>query len=465
MYKVRALEIFEELRGHRIGGWEIVDFVGHGGSAVVFKSVRKGKTAALKIIDQEIVAKFGRVEQIERVKRERQLIGHSHPNLIKIYDAGVCDRTGYLFVAMELHHSATLTELIPTFPSEQIYPAISQIASAAHFLEEKGLVHRDIKPDNIIVSEDFSTVTLLDLGVLRPLTNLDEDITSATAFLGTTRYASPEYLLREGEEETIRGWRALTFYQLGGLIHDMIMQRRLFDDIDAPPPRLTDAVRYSLPHIENTNVPTSLISLAKNCLHKDWKLRLSLVSWNRFDESASNSELQVTEEIIAKRIGSQKQLRQEKPLERKTGSRRLALQRIRTLVSTILAKECIDSELFPPIRISGAEDEPQDATNVVLQTGPSVRHAIAGQLVVKFRTQVLDFGTNLIKIIGIAAIGSIEVEVEDHQLNTVYVGEASEHELCIALRKFTIRALDAAQRESMQTDSNVLLFEWETQSC
>ena len=463
--KRRALQLFEEHRGLAVGGWTIVEYVGHGGSAVVLKSVRDDTTAALKIIDQEIVDKFGRDEQIERVNRERRLIGHNHPNLIQIYDAGVCDRTDFLFVAMELHNGTTLTDVVPDFPIENIGLTISQIAGAAQYLEQLELVHRDIKPDNVVVAEDFSKATLLDLGVLRPISDLDDDITTATAFLGTTRYSSPEYLLREGEEESLEGWRALTYYQLGGLLHDMIMHKRLFDDIDAPPPRLTDAVRYTTPVVEASDVSPHYVGLARSCLQKDWKLRLKLVSWHSFSQTPAEAVSEVTELEVAARIAERAPLGRAAAASQATGSRRLALQRVRTGISTLLAQQCTEADLFPPIRIDGIDDTNKDATEVVLQTGPSPSHALPSLLVVKFRITVLDFRSMHIQVAGFAATDVLDFESTGKGVSRVFVGELTAEDLGSALRQFTVRALDAAQRQVLFGGSSVLVVNSKDQSC
>ena len=405
--------------------------------------------------------KFGRDAQIERVNRERRLIGHEHPNLIQIYDAGVCNRTGFLFVAMELHNAVNLTEVIPNFPSERIYPVIAQIASAAKYLENRELVHRDIKPDNIVIAEDYSNATLLDLGVLRPVSNLDDDVTTATAFLGTTRYSSPEYLLREGEEESMNGWRALTFYQLGGLLHDMIMRRRLFDAIDAPPPRLTDAVRYENPVIESAEVQPRLVGLAKSCLQKDWKLRLKLVSWESFSEVSTELGREATEARIAERISTKGRSGQPQERNRTRGSQRLALQRVRSRVSRLLAHECTDAGLFPPLRIDGADSFEKNTTRVVLRTGPSTAHAISQRLTIRFAAEVLDFGSMHVQILGLAALGAVDVEPGGQGTAKVFVGELGAPELSELLRKFAVMALDAAQQQVVFGNSSVLVVKWE----
>jgi serine/threonine protein kinase len=282
--KVRAKRIAAELRGRSVNGWLVGDYLGNGASAVVVSAAHNEIIGALKLIDPEMVERYGRAQQLARVERERILIGHDHPNLVKIFDGGECPETEYLVVVMESLALPELSSLVPLFPRERIGPVIRQLASAAQFLEARGLAHRDIKPDNVVITRDCDRAVLLDLGVVRPIDPEGHgDAGSGDAFLGTARYSPPEYLMRE-EEDSERGWRAVTFYQLGAVLHDLIMRKRLFHEIEAPPARLIEAVRHTRPIVEAGDVPPHLISLARNCLQKDWPLRLELVRWEHFTE-------------------------------------------------------------------------------------------------------------------------------------------------------------------------------------
>jgi serine/threonine protein kinase len=229
-----------------------------------------------------LVDRFGRDKQLARVEREKELIGKRHPNLIEIVDGGECEETGYIFVAMAYLPQKNLSEIRNVFPRDRIFQLIMHIASAAKFLEDMGLAHRDIKPANIAVSDDFGHATLLDLGVLRPV-GLSEitDENDQKVFVGTLRYSSPELLYRE-EMDTIEGWRAITFYQLGAVLHDLIMRRPIFHTCGEPYAKLVDAVRNVVPEIAADDIDSRLIVLAKSCLVKDPQNRLSLVSWDDF---------------------------------------------------------------------------------------------------------------------------------------------------------------------------------------
>src|SRR5205823_3874856 len=78
------------------------------------------------------------------------------------------------------------------------------------------------------------------------------------------------------------GWRSLTFYQLGGVLHDLIMRRALFADFVHPYARLVNAVQHVTPEIQNSAIPQHLVELARCCLVKNWKTRLRLVDWSSF---------------------------------------------------------------------------------------------------------------------------------------------------------------------------------------
>ena len=114
---------------------------------------------------------------------------------------------------------------------------IRHLVNAVRFLDSKEIVHRDIKPENILVNSSFDKLKLIDLGVAREMYG-DGDAGDATdhggkrPFIATAQYSSPEYLFRL-EAPSPQLWSALTLYQLGGALHDMVMRRPLFNDVRA----------------------------------------------------------------------------------------------------------------------------------------------------------------------------------------------------------------------------------------
>jgi len=279
MDSAQAKLLRESLEGKTVGGWHIDGFFGNGKSAVVFSAVRGTETGALKIFHPELIERYGKDAQLQRIMRETSLVGADHPNLVRILDGGECPDTGHLFVVMERLPYRNLHEAIQDVPLDAVPKLISQVASAARFLEDRGLAHRDIKPENIAITNDFSRAILLDLGVLRPiglsnLTDLDQ-----RSFIGTLRYSSPEFLLRL-EQDTVEGWRAVTFYQLGAVLHDMLMKRMLFEEYSEPFAQLAEAVKSLTPEIHAEDA--RCVTLARHCLFKNPATRRELVSWADF---------------------------------------------------------------------------------------------------------------------------------------------------------------------------------------
>ena len=191
--------------------------------------------AALKIFDPELIERFGEAKQRTRIERELSLRGEHHKHLVEIYDGGHCPSSGYYYVVMSYIAAPNLASVIGDIPRDRVWPIIAQIAAACKFLETKRIAHRDVKPENIVISRDFEDATLLDLGVIRPFGEAGLTDEDQRVFIGTLRYASPEFLWRT-EEDTEEGWRALTFYQIGAVLHDLIMRTRIFNEFWSPTP-------------------------------------------------------------------------------------------------------------------------------------------------------------------------------------------------------------------------------------
>jgi serine/threonine protein kinase len=286
-----------------LNGWKVGEYVNSGKSALVFRTSHGSTHGAIKIFDPELVERFGKEEQAERIRRELTLVGAHHENLVAILGGGHSVEHDLFFVVMEYIDAPNLALVINDVPIAQIRPLISQVASAARFLEVRDLVHRDIKPDNIAVFSDLTRAKLLDLGVIRPfsteslppLTDREEQV-----FVGTLQYGSPEFLLRR-EKQDAEGYRSLTFYQLGAVLYDMVERRRIFSESASPFPRLVQAILYDTPKIESAGKPPDLVNLARNCLVKDPNLRLSIVSWDDFAPA-----LNVSDAVTAAKEGIRK---------------------------------------------------------------------------------------------------------------------------------------------------------------
>ena len=263
--------------------WEVVDEIGRGNSASVFHLSDEQRSAALKIYHPRFFYGAQALVERRRVSDQMTLKGHQHPNLIDFLAAGQIEDTYYLL--MEYFSWKSLDKHIERIDRSSIARIISQVARAAQYLEGRGFVHRDIKPQNILISDDHQNAKLLDLGVIRPISTERDGGTDdgyALPFVATAQYSSPAYLFRDGPP-TQNMWRALTFYQLGAVLHDLLMRAPLFANEVRTKNRyrVAAAVLLTDPLVRAPDVPPWLIGLARNCLVKDDDVRLRRVNWTR----------------------------------------------------------------------------------------------------------------------------------------------------------------------------------------
>jgi serine/threonine protein kinase len=187
--------------GRRLGHYEIVSPLGAGGMGEVYKArdVRLGRSVAIKVLPAELAESAERLRRFE--VEARTASGLNHPNIVALYDIGV---EGPLsFLAMELVEGRTLSEVLidGPLPIRKLLDYSVQIAEAMAAAHEAGVVHRDLKPGNLMISRD-GFVKLLDFGLARregPVAEVDDASKIATtpgtlpgAVLGTVGYMSPE---------------------------------------------------------------------------------------------------------------------------------------------------------------------------------------------------------------------------------------------------------------------------------
>jgi len=170
-----------------IPGYKITDILGRGGMAIVYKATQEsvGRTVALKILSPN----HSDETFTERFLREAKIISNlTHPNIITVFDAGVYH--SYHYMSMEYISGKTLRDARDDIPRTQKVAILKQIALALDYAGKKGYVHRDIKPDNIMLHEDGRAV-LMDFGIARG-DSTTSGLTITGKAIGTPYYMSPE---------------------------------------------------------------------------------------------------------------------------------------------------------------------------------------------------------------------------------------------------------------------------------
>jgi non-specific serine/threonine protein kinase len=185
--------------GSFLAGFRIESLVGRGGMGVVYRATQLSleRQVALKLISPELAHE----ERFrERFLREARLAASlDHPHLLPVYEAGEAE--GTLFLAMRLVKGVSLAELLRhegSLPPERALRLFSQLASALQAAHQAGLLHRDVKPANVLLAGagDAELAYLCDFGLARRLSG--GSLTQEHAFLGTAAYAAPEQI--RGEE-------------------------------------------------------------------------------------------------------------------------------------------------------------------------------------------------------------------------------------------------------------------------
>ena len=175
--------------------YEVVSLAGAGGMGAVFRARHRtlGHIVAVKVLPPEVAASAMRRE---RFRREATLgAGLEHPNIVRVYDFDT--REGITFLIMTFVRGATLEERLrdsdrPT--TDAVLRTVREIADALGYVHRRGIVHRDVKPANILLDEDSGRALLADFGVAHVEGTADTSLTQPGVTIGTPGYMAPEQI-------------------------------------------------------------------------------------------------------------------------------------------------------------------------------------------------------------------------------------------------------------------------------
>lgn len=284
--EVGATRMLEETIVNR--RYRVDRLIGEGGMAIVFRGhdVLLGRDVAIKALRPQFAASPNFRARFER--EAQAAASFSHPNIIDIYDVGEEDDTPY--IVMEFVSGQTLKSIITAegpFHPDDVAALLEQICGALDYAHERGYVHRDVKPQNILVDRT-GTARVVDFGIAKSLA--DVDLTEIGSGLGTIHYLSPE------QASGLMATPASDVYSVGVVAFEMLTKELPFD--------ADSAVGVAMRHVHDTppapsatgiHVPAAVDAIVLRALAKDPTKRFSragamaaaMTKWREYDAASA----------------------------------------------------------------------------------------------------------------------------------------------------------------------------------
>jgi serine/threonine protein kinase len=250
-----------DLNGRTFGQYQLVEPISRGGMATIYKAYQPAldRVVAVKVLPEYLLAQAG---FLERFKIEAQSIARlEHPNILPVYDYGEAERTPYL--VMKYVPDGTLKDLMAQglLDARQTAQLLRQIAEALDYAHQQGVVHRDVKPSNVLL-QDGKWALLMDFGLAKLLTSTS-NITASGTGVGTPDYMSPE------QAQGLPIDQRTDIYSLGIVLYQMLTGEVPFHAETPMAVMLKQIVETpSLPHLRNPSIRPTVDEVIMKALAK-----------------------------------------------------------------------------------------------------------------------------------------------------------------------------------------------------
>lgn len=253
----------------KVGKYKVIEELGRGAMGIVYKAVDPdiGRTVAIKTIRFDVISEKSEQEEAQkRFIREARSAGNlSHPNIVTIYEVGKDE--GLTYIAMEFIEGKALDEILASgreFSFEETARMIEKIGDALDYAHKKGVIHRDIKPGNILIDQEGNP-HIVDFGIARVSSST---MTHTKVVMGTPFYMSPEQISGKPIDHRT------DIFSLGAVLYELLTKQKPFpgENIttviykimhEEPPPIRSFSMRFS----------DDLDQVLKKTLSKDQELR------------------------------------------------------------------------------------------------------------------------------------------------------------------------------------------------
>jgi serine/threonine protein kinase len=244
----------------QVGRYEILEIIGTGASGRVARAHDPmiGRPVAIKLFAKELAQGEAR----QRFLQEARVVGQlSHPSIIALHDMGIEEATQTPYLVMEFLEGQPLDRILErgSVPYPRACAIVAEVACALGAAHRKGVIHGDVKPANILITDD-GRVKLMDFGMAR----LSSHDTGTTPLLGTPAYWCPEQIM--GKPQDARS----DLFSLGVVLYELVTGKRPFDadSLQAICGRVLSSTPLPPSHA-NPSVPTGFDEVVARCLAKD----------------------------------------------------------------------------------------------------------------------------------------------------------------------------------------------------